>query len=240
MAAGTVLVTGGDRGIGLAVAKKFRECGYDVAICYEKDSEAALEAERSLGVAAFRCDVADSGQVSEMFDGIEKRFGQVDILVNNAGISVTGLFQDMTEEEWDRLFGVNVKGVFNCTKRALPGMIDRKSGNIVNVSSMWGTEGASCESHYSATKAAVIGYTKALARELGPSGIRVNCVAPGTIDTAMNAHLSKEDMETLREDTPIGRIGTPEEIAEAVYFLASQSSSFITGAVLNASGGYIV
>lgn len=236
----TVLVTGGDRGIGRAIAEKFSSMGFAVAIAYEKNEEEAKKVCEATGCRAYRADVSDSAAVGRMFDSIERDMGPVDILVNNAGISVTGLFQDLSEEEWDRLFGVNVKGVFNCTKRALGGMIKKQCGCIINVSSMWGITGASCESHYSATKAAVIGYTQALARELGPSGIRVNCIAPGTTDTDMNAHYSKETMDELADCTPLGRIAEPSEIAEAAYFLASDASSYITGTVLNASGGFVI
>lgn len=236
----TVLVTGGDRGIGRAIAEKFSSMGYTVAIAYETNEEEAKKVSEETGCRTYRADVSDSEAVGRMFDSIEKDMGPVDILINNAGISVTGLFQDLTEDEWDRLFGVNVKGVFNCTKRAVGHMINAKEGCIINVSSMWGITGASCESHYSATKAAVIGYTQALAKELGPSGIRVNCIAPGTTDTEMNAHYPKETMDDLADSTPLGRIAEPSEIAEAAYFLASDASSYITGTVLNVSGGFVI
>ena len=235
-----VLVTGGSRGIGSAICRKFAAEGYIVAVNYEKSEEKAKALADELGGRAYRADVSDYKQVTEMVDKIEAELGGVDVLINNAAISVVGLFQDMTDEEWDRLFGVNVKGVFHCTKRVLGHMPHEQSGSIVNISSMWGVTGGSCESHYSAAKAAVIGYTRALAKELGPSGIRVNCVAPGTVDTEMNSHLSAEDMEELRDETPIGHIGTPEEIAEAVFFLASEKASFITGEVLNANGGFVI
>lgn len=235
-----VLVTGGSRGIGAAVCRKFAAEGYTVAINYEKSEEKAKALADEIGGRAFRADVSDYAEVSKMFSEIEEQLGGVNVLVNNAAVSVVGLFQDMTESEWERLFGVNVKGVFNCAKRAVGNMLGEQAGSIVNLSSMWGVTGGSCEAHYSAAKAAVIGYTKALAKELGPSGIRVNCVAPGTVATEMNAHLSKEDLDALAEEAPLGRIGTPEEIAEAVFFLASERASFITGEVLNINGGFVI
>lgn len=235
-----VLVTGGSRGIGAAVCRKFAAEGYTVAINYEKSEEKAKALADEIGGRAFRADVSDYAEVSKMFSEIEEQLGGVNVLVNNAAVSVVGLFQDMTDGEWERLFGVNVKGVFNCAKRAVGNMLGEQAGSIVNLSSMWGVTGGSCEAHYSAAKAAVIGYTKALAKELGPSGIRVNCVAPGTVATEMNARLSKEDLDALAEETPLGRIGTPEEIAEAVFFLASEKASFITGEVLNVNGGFVI
>ena len=227
-------------GIGAAGGRKFAAEGYTVAINYEKSEEKAKALADEIGGRAFRADVSDYAEVSKMFDEIEAQLGGVNVLVNNAAVSVVGLFQDMTDGEWERLFGVNVKGVFNCAKRAVGNMLGEQAGSIVNLSSMWGVTGGSCEAHYSAAKAAVIGYTKALAKELGPSGIRVNCVAPGTVATEMNAHLSKEDLDALAEETPLGRIGTPEEIAEAVFFLASEKASFITGEVLNVNGGFVI
>ncbi len=235
-----VLVTGGSRGIGRAVCKKFASEGYLVAVNYEKSEEKAKALAEEIGGKAYRADVSDYSQVSSMVDRVEAELGGVDVLVNNAAVSAVGLFQDMTDTEWDRLFGVDVKGVFNCSKRVLGHMLGLQSGSIINISSIWGVTGGSCECHYSAAKAAVIGYTKSLAKELGPSGIRVNCVAPGTVYTEMNAHLSEEDLNVLCEETPLGKIGTPEEIAEAVFFLASEKASFITGEVLNVNGGYVI
>ncbi len=235
-----VLVTGGSRGIGRAICKKFASEGYSVAINYEKSEKEANCVAKETGGKVYRADVSDYEQVFAMVDRIESELGEIDVLINNAAISVVGLFQDMTDNEWERIFGVNVKGVFNCSKCVLKNMLRKRNGSIVNISSMWGITGGSCESHYSATKAAVIGYTKALAKELGPSGIRVNCVAPGTVNTEMNAHLSGGDLDVLCEDTPLCKIGSPEEIAEAVYFLASEKASFITGEMLNVNGGYII
>ena len=235
-----VLVTGGSRGIGKAICEKFAAEGYAVAVNYEKSEEKANALAEKIGGKAYKADVSDYGAVCRMFDGIEKELGEVSVLINNAGISTFGLFQDCSDEEWERIFGVNVKGVFNCSKRVLGNMIKNQSGSIVNVSSIWGVTGGSCECHYSATKAAVIGYTKAMAKEFGPSGIRVNCVAPGAVETEMNARFSKEDMEAVAEETALGYIGKPEEIAEAVFFAASEKASYMTGAVLNVNGGSVI
>ena len=235
-----VLVTGGSRGIGKAICEKFAKEGYTVAVNYEKSEEKANSLAEKIGGRAYRADVSNYEEVSSMFDKIERELGNVDILINNAAISVVGVFQDCTDEEWERIFGVNVKGVFNCCKRAVGNMLKKQSGSIVNISSIWGVTGGSCECHYSASKAAVIGYTKAMAKELGPSGIRVNCVAPGAVDTDMNAHLSKEDWEEIDEETPLCKTGSADEIAEAVYFAASEKASYMTGAVLNVNGGMVI
>ena len=175
-----------------------------------------------------------------MFGNITDTFGQPDVLINNAGVSSQQLFTDVTEEEYDRIMDTNLKGPFLCTKEVLPGMIYRKSGCIINISSMWGQVGGSCETIYSASKAGLIGLTKALAKEEGPSGIRVNCIAPGVIDTKMNAMHSEETMQALKEETPLERIGTPQDIANAALFLASDQASFITGQVLGVNGGMII
>ncbi len=241
----TVLITGSSRGIGRATAVTFAENGYNVAINYNKSSEAAenlcYELERyGVKAKAFRADVADKFAVNEIVKQIEADFGRISVLVNNAGIAEQTLFSDITEEMWDRMFDVNVKGAYNCTQAVLPHMIHNKYGRIINVSSMWGISGASCEVHYSASKAALIGFTKALAKEVGLSGITVNCVAPGVIATEMNGHLSDDIIEELKNETPLNRIGTPEDAAEAIFFLASDKSSFITGQTLSVDGGFIV
>ena len=241
----TVLVTGASRGIGRAAAAAFARAGYNVAVNYNTSAELAenlcMEL-RGYGVnaAAFCADISDRSQVDKMISEIKKTLGNISVLVNNAGISEQALFSDITEEMWDRMFAVNVKGAYNCTQAVLPDMIHSKHGRIINVSSMWGISGASCEVHYSAAKAALIGFTKALAKEAGLSGITVNCVAPGVIDTDMNAHLSPEDIESLRYDTPVNRIGTAEDVAEAILYLASEKASFITGQVLSVDGGFIL
>ncbi|MBQ6569385.1 MAG: SDR family oxidoreductase [Clostridia bacterium] len=235
------IITGASRGIGSATALLFAKNGYEVAINYNKSEKAARQLAdyiNSMGLCAtaIKADVSDRAQAQRMFE----IFGQPDVLVNNAGIGKQMLFSDITPEIWREMFAVNVDGVYNCCQLALPGMINKKSGRIINISSMWGITGASCEVHYSAAKAAVIGLTKALAKELGPSGITVNCVAPGVIDTDMNAHLSTEDMRALAEDTPLGVIGTAEDIAQTVLFLASDKAKFITGQVISPNGGYLI
>lgn len=234
------LVTGGSRGIGEAICRRLADEGYTVAVNYKNSAEKAEALAAKIGGRAYRADVSQYDEVCAMFDSVERELGSVEVLVNNAAISVVGVFQDCTDEEWEKIFGVNVKGVFNCCKRALSNMLNKQHGSIVNISSIWGVTGGSCECHYSAAKAAVIGYTKSMAKELGPSGIRVNCVAPGAVKTDMNAHLSKEDWDGIIEETPVGRIGAPEDIAEAVAFLAGEKASYITGAVLNVNGGSVI
>lgn len=237
----TVLITGGSRGIGRAAAKLFSQAHYNVVINYlHSKSEAETLASSLPNAVATQADVSDSTQAQALVARATEIFGTIDVLINNAGIAQQKLFTDITEEDWSRMMAVNVTGVFHCCRFVLPQMIRRKSGVIVNVSSMWGQVGASCEVHYSASKAAVIGLTKALAKEVGPSGIRVNCVAPGVIDTDMNRALSAEDRRELAEETPLERIGTPEEAAQAILFLASDAASFITGQVLAANGGIVI
>lgn len=241
----TVLVTGASGEIGAAAAKLFAENGFAVAVNFHKNGEAAAEVVSSVIHAggrakAFQADVSDPASVPALVSSVEESLGPVDILVNNAGVSVSGLLQDMTDADYERVMGINVKGAFNTCRAVLPGMIRRKHGVIVNVSSMWGETGASCETLYSMSKAALIGFTKALAKEVGPSGIRVNCVSPGVVDTKMNAAYSEEDMEALRLDTPLCRIGRPEEIAESIFFLCSDKAAFITGQVLGVNGGFLI
>lgn len=231
-----VLITGGSRGIGAACVRRFSDEGFDVYFNYASNDAAASKITEETGAKGFKCDVSDSVSVKKMIDTI----GNVDILVNNAGISRVNLFTDISENEWDEVFDVNIKGMFLVTKEVLPHMIRSKYGRIINISSMWGISGGSCEVHYSASKAAVAGFTKALAKEEGPSGITVNCVAPGVIKTEMNAHLDDEAVADLAEETPLMRIGTPEEVANAVYFLASDEAAFITGQVLCTDGGITV
>lgn len=239
------LITGGSRGIGAAAARLLAQRGWGVAVGYHQNGERAqaLAEELSrLGVPAMAvgADVADQGQVSRMVDNVLEKFCQLDILICSAGISHVGLISQIDEDEWRRLFAVNVDGVHHCCRAVLPHMLGRKSGSIVTVSSMWGQVGASCEAAYSAAKGAVIAYTKALAKELGPSNIRVNCVAPGVIDTEMNAHLTPDDLAALADETPLGRIGTAEEAAAAIAFLASGEASFLTGQVIAPNGGLVV
>lgn len=239
------LVTGASGGIGSAAVRELSRRGWGAAIHYHDGGERAerLRAElEPLGVPLMtvRADVSDEGQVREMAERVLDRFGRLDSLICCAGLAHTGLISQIGERDWRRLFGVNVDGVHYCCRAVLPEFLRRHSGTIVTVSSMWGQVGASCEAAYSAAKGAAIAYTKALAKELGPSGIRVNCVAPGVIDTEMNAHLTREDMDALAEETPLGRIGTPEEAAKAIAFLAGEESSFITGQVLAPNGGLVI
>lgn len=238
----TILITGGTRGIGKACAELFINKGYKVAITYEK-SDAIAEEMRNAYPADFmaiKCDVASGKEVRQAFDEIEKNLGGVDILINNAAISEQKMLCDVTEDDWDRMFDVNMKGMFNTVKCAMSHMVHQKSGKIINISSIWGISGASCEVVYSSTKAAVIGFTKALAKELGSSGICVNCVAPGVIDTDMNKLHGEDVMEELKEETPLGRIGTTEDVAKTIEFLAEDGSSFITGQVISPNGGFVI
>lgn len=241
----TALITGASRGIGYETAKLFAKNGYNVAINYNKNKELAtallnelLEAECSAMVV--QADVSSKEQVDSMINSVHKQFGEIDVLVNNAGIAKQRLFTDISVQEWDYMFDVNVKGMFLCCQAVLPAMIRNKSGKIINISSIWGITGASCEVLYSATKAAIIGLTKALAKELGPSGIQVNCVAPGVIDTDMNSDLDKAAMDDLMDQTPLGTIGKCIDVAETIAFLASEKSNFITGQVISPNGGFLI
>ncbi len=243
----TALVTGGSRGIGKAIVRQLFEQGYHVAINYFRSEACAVELAAELNrnspgnqAIAICADVSDASQVEIMFEEIKKHLGSVALLVNNTGISQQKLLTDITEGEWDTMFSVNVKSMFLCSRQALPDMIRRKQGKIINISSMWGQTGASCEVHYSASKAAVIGFTKALAKEVGPSHIQVNCIAPGVIQTAMNSRLSKHTMEQLKEETPLGVIGTTEDVARMAGFLASDAANFITGQVFGVNGGMVI
>ena len=236
----TALITGASRGIGAAIALKLSENGFFTVINYYKNTEKAEKIAEKTGGIAIKADVSDLEQVKNMVENIKDKIGGVDVLINNAGISLSGLFTDITLEQEQKLWGVNVSGVFNCTKCVLPYMINKKSGKIINISSMWGQAGASCEVHYSASKAAVIGFTKALAKEVGPSGINVNCIAPGVIMTDMNNCYSEETLDALKEETPLERIGAPEDIADTAAFLASDNSSYITGQVIGVNGGFII
>lgn len=240
----TVLITGGSRGIGAACARAFAKSGYRVAVNYAQNEAAAdaLAAELAgLGAAALavRADVADAAAVAGMFRTVEEKLGPVSVLVNNAGIAQQKMFCDITDEEWRRMLGVHLDGAFYCCRAALPGMIRRRWGRIINISSMWGQVGGSCEVHYSAAKAGIIGLTKALAQEEGPSGITVNCIAPGVIETDMMAGFSADDKAALADETPLCRLGRAEEVADTALFLAGENAGFITGQVLGVNGGLV-
>jgi len=229
-----VVITGGSRGIGAAAVAWFARRGDRVWFLYEKEHEAAQTVARQTGAEAICCDVADSQAVKAVF----ARIPEVDVLVCNAGICHYGLMSSLSEEDWDRLFAVNVKGIYNCVNGATPAFLRKQAGCVITVSSMWGQVGASCEAAYSATKGAVIALSKALAQELGPSGVRVNCVAPGVIRTDMCANVDPEILEQMAQDAPCGRNGTPEDVAEAIGYLAD--AKFVTGQVLPVNGGYVI
>lgn len=241
----TALVTGGSRGIGAATALELARAGYAVAVNYRENAEKAAGIVKSIAsgggrAMAVSADISNSAAVARMFDEVRTQFGGVDLLVNNAGVSYIGLFQDMSDADINRLISVNLVGAMLCSREAVKDMLRQKSGVIINVASMWGEVGASCETVYSAAKAGLIGFTKALAKELGPSGIRVNCVSPGVIRTDMNSELTEDVIAELRKDTPLLRIGTPEDVAQAIAFLASERASFITGQTLPVNGGIII
>lgn len=241
----TVLITGASRGIGAQCALAFAKAGCDVALNYCRSEEKALALVReieALGVraCAVQADVADSMQVKRMFETVRAELGTVDVLVNNAGVAHIGLLTDMTDDEWRRVIDTDLSGTFYCCRESLSDMIRAHSGVIVNIASMWSEVGASCEAAYSAAKAGVIGLTKALAKEVGPSGVRVNAVSPGVVMTDMMAGFSDEDVAALKEETPLIQLGMPEDIADAVIFLASEKARFITGQVLSVNGGMVI
>lgn len=230
----TTVITGGSRGIGAAAVEAFAARGDRVYFLYEKEHAAAQAVALRTGATPICCDVADGAAVREAFD----RIGPVDILVNNAGICHYGLMSMMAEADWDRIFDVNVKGIYHCVNACMSGFLQKHRGCVINVSSMWGRVGSSCEAAYSATKGAIIALTKALAKELGPSGIRVNAVAPGVILTDMCANVSPAILEEMAQDTPVGRNGTPMDIAKAMVYLSE--ADFITGHILNVDGGFVI
>ncbi len=241
----TVIITGASGGIGSSIARKFAEKGWNIALMYfnsQTEAESLKKELESSGSKIYcrKCDVSDINQVNDFVREAEENLGEITALVNNAGVSLQKLFCDVTDEEAQKIFDINVKGVFNSSKAVLPAMIRRKSGKIVNISSMWGICGASCEVHYSASKAAVIGFTKALAKEVGPSSVNVNCVAPGLIDTKMNSHLDSEAIKMFVDEIPLMRIGTAHDVAEMVYFLCSDASDYITGQTFSVDGGIVI
>ena len=235
-----ILITGGTRGIGRAMVLLFAKEGYKVAFTYKNSVDEADCLEKSTGALAIR---ADSTSEDDIFAAVARTvdaLGGIDILINNAGISSFSMLQDLSLKEWNECIGTNLTAAFLYSREVVPYMIRQHFGRIINITSMWGLVGASCEAHYSAAKAGLIGLTKALAKELGPSGITVNAIAPGVIATDMNSHLGEEDMKALAEDTPAMRIGSPDEVANAALYLAGEGASFITGDVLNISGGFVV
>lgn len=239
-----VLITGAARGIGAQTARKFAAVGCNVVVNFNTSrAEAELlcrEITQNGGNAvAIQADVSKRNEAKRLFEEAKNALGTVDVLVNNAGIAQIKLFTDITDEDYNRMLDCNLRSVFNCCQCALPDMIHKKQGRIINISSMWGVTGASCEVHYSASKAAVIGLTKALAKELAPSGITVNAIAPGVIDTPMNGSFDKQTINELIEETPVGRLGTAEDVARAILFLADEKSDFITGQTLGIDGGFI-
>ncbi len=241
----TAVVTGASGGIGSKISVCLAEKGYNVVLCYNSSEKSALETvskieKNGYNAIAVKCNVKNKNETDSLMKTVFEKFGSVDVLVNNAGVALQKLFVDVNENEYDEIFDTNVKGTINCSQSALKYMINQKSGSIVNISSMWGISGASCEVHYSASKAAIIGLTKALAKEMGLSGIRVNCVAPGMIDTKMNASFSQDVFDQIKEETPLNKIGRPEDVAKAVLYFAGDDSSFVTGQVLCVDGGYVL
>lgn len=235
-----VVITGGSRGIGAAICEEFSKLFDRVFIIYKKNDDAAREIAEKTGAILIKADISNEDDVLRAREEILACCQSVDVLINNAGISQIKLFSDITPIEWDRMFDVNMRGAFSLTRALLPEMIHKKSGKILNISSMWGRVGASCEVHYSASKAALIGFTKALAKELAPSGICVNCIAPGVIETEMNAFLSDEEKAELIAEIPLMRIGKPEDVAKAAVFLCSKDADYITGQVLGIDGGMVI
>ncbi len=235
-----VFITGGSRGIGACAVRRFASLGYMVAFTYLKSEKEALALASEVGALAIKADVSSSDEVTNAINLATLQYGKIDILINNAGISEFSLFTDITDEMWKRMIDTNLSSVFYASRAVLPQMISQKSGCIINISSMWGEVGSSCEVHYSASKAGVIGLTKALAKEVGPSGIRVNCITPGLIKTDMNAMLDEATLDEIKEETPLGRLGEADDICNALVFLADDASSFITGQILGVNGGFVI
>ncbi len=240
----TVFITGGTRGIGRGLVDAFSESGYNVAFCYKNSDELAKEiadklSERQINAIAVKCDVTDYKAVADAYGRLKSHFGFVDTVINNAGVSRYALFTDETEKDFDAIVGANLKSVFNVCNLFAPDMVSQKFGRIINVSSVWGVSGASMETLYSMTKAGVIGLTKALAKELAPSGVTVNSIAPGFIDTEMNSVFSEEERRAIIDGIPVGRSGNVKDVAAAALYLAGENGGFITGEVINVNGGVL-
>ena len=235
-----VLIIGGSKGIGAEAVRKFRDAGYNVAFTFFHSELEADALRQETGAFPIRCDVKFSTSVKIAVDTAIEKLGTIDVLICNAAISDINMITDLTDARWEEIINTNLNGVFYCIKNVIPQMVSRKSGSIITVSSMWGQVGASCEVAYSASKAGVIGLTKALAKELGPSNIRVNCVAPGMIETDMNTNIAPEVVSEITDETPLGRIGTPKDVADLMTFLADDGSSFITGQVIGINGGLVI
>lgn len=241
----TVLVTGGAKGIGASVCRKLAQDGYNIAVCYNTSELKAQELKDELlafnvDVEIFKADVSKSAEVFELFENFDRRFGSLYALVNNSGVAEQALFTDITDDMWKKMIGTNLSGAFYCSREAVKRMVKNKEGKIVNITSMWGQVGASMEVHYSASKAGLIGMTKALAKEVGLSGITVNAVSPGVVKTDMISEFSEIDLEVLKDDTPLNKIGEPIDVANAVSFLISSGADFITGQVLGVNGGFVI
>lgn len=236
----TILITGASRGIGAQMVRAFSSQDWQVCFCYRQSAQAAQALCEETGALAYPCDMRSEQDVQEMFASIHSRFGHLDAIIHNAGTAYASLIQDMDSQDFDDLYAVHLRGAFLCAKYGLPPMISRKQGCLLFISSMWGQVGASCEAAYSACKAGVIGFGKALAQEVGPSGIRVNVLCPGVIETDMLRAYSQEDKQALADETPLGRLGTPQDIADAALFLCGDSASFITGQVLGVNGGFVI
>ncbi|WP_053955381.1 elongation factor P 5-aminopentanone reductase [Inediibacterium massiliense] len=241
----TVVITGASRGIGKAMTQMFAQKGYNVLMNFNKSEKEATELydllkNQGCSVKIFKADVSKRNEVNNMIEFCVQEFGTIDILINNAGISQEKLFTDLTDEDWDTMMNVNLKGVFYCTQKVLQYMIPRKKGKIINISSIWGMIGGSCEVHYSVAKAGIIGLTKALAKELGPSNIQINCIAPGIIQTDMLSPYDENELKALIEETPLMKLGNPSDIASCAYFLASNHSNFITGQIISPNGGFVI
>lgn len=238
------LVTGGAKGIGKAICRSLANDGFKIAVNYNNSENEALALKIELSeiteVEIFKCDVSDSNAVKGMFSEISQKLGKVNVLVNNAGVAEQVLFTDITDEMWQRMININLSSAFYCSREALKNMINEKNGVIINIASMWGEVGASMEVHYSTAKAGLIGMTKALAKEVGLSGVRVNAVSPGVVLTDMMKSFSESDKDILKDETPLNALGSPEEIADAVSFLVSDKARFITGQVLSVNGGFVI